>query len=337
MANIRDFIQSQLLEPLRRYPTLIQDTLLELITQKLEELYELAVRFPEIVSPNQNRLDILKIIADQFVFAIREEADLQEQINILDSILYSYNRRGSVDTIENMWKYYGGDLPRDVKISIPSYNLFRYSISALSGNHVFQDNTNNRTGVYEIKLINSTYPIDDLREFLIRELVAAGNLIYFTNILHMDLTGDTSHYKYEVYEDTFVNLQLQVLQSQEGLSWSGYNPLSKNSLNSVWSGRASIFLELTKILDIELVLLDTYDPIEIVRSVIPMIGDIEYDIDTNIETIKYIENLLYYTHPDETILISRYLYNSDGELITSSYPGYFIVGETLLGEAIPSL
>ena len=165
--TIREYIQDQLLNPFREHPTNIQNTLIEIITQRLEKLYDLTVEFPEIVSPNQNRLDILKAIADQFLFNVRQEADIQEQIDILDNILYVYTKRGSLDTIENMWKYYGGDLPKDIKVIIPSERVFRYSRSPLSGTHVFQDGKTNRTGTYEIRLTNSNYPIDKLRDFMI--------------------------------------------------------------------------------------------------------------------------------------------------------------------------
>ena len=64
MANIREFIQSHLLAPLKQYPTVIQDTMLDIIADNLEKLYEYTWRFPEIVSPNSSRLDILKAIAE---------------------------------------------------------------------------------------------------------------------------------------------------------------------------------------------------------------------------------------------------------------------------------
>lgn len=341
LASIRDFIQSQLLEPLKRYPTVQQDTMIELITQKLEELYELTVRFPEIIAPNKYRLDVLKVIADQFVFAVREDADLQEQLDILDHILYVYNRRGSIDTIENMWKYYGGKLPRDVKVNIPSYNLFRYSISTWSGKDVFQDNSINRTGVYEIRLTNNTYPIPDLKEFLIKELVAAGNYIYFTNTLHMDLTEDNElseyNYKYIVYEDTYINLQLAVLKSHQGLNWSGINPLSRKSEDSAWSGRPSIFLELTHTLELGYLKVSDYAPYEnlgFTVAKLPTIDGVIYTTKLYKNTLFCIEHHVYSTPQDYQPDIARYFYNKSGELITSSYPGYFIIGETLLGKEI---
>lgn len=338
MADIRPFIETHLLEPLKHYPTIIQDTMIEIIIQKLQALYDYTIQFPEIVSPNKSRLDILQAIADQFLFTVREDADIQEQIDILDRILYVYNRRGSIDTIENMWKYYGGTLPKDVKVIIPSYNLFRYSISKLSGNHVFQDNATNRTGVYEIRLTNNTYPIPDLREFLIKELVAAGSYFYFTNVLHMDILSDladTNAYFYNIVEeDTFLELQLDVLKSQQGLTWSGHNPLSKNSEDSAWSGRGAIFLELTHMTDLPLVLINTYklyDELGFNIDILPSISEVRYPLTTR-QLIEYVsDTFLYCTSVNSSYEISRYSYNSNGELITSNYPGYFIVGETLLG------
>ena len=131
MANIRTYIESQLLDPLKRYPTKIQDTLLQIITDRIEELYTYTLKFPEIITPNAQRLDIVAAICEQFKFSIREEAELEEQLRILENILYVYRRRGSVDSIENMWKYYGGNLPKNIKIRIPAYNLFRYSLLTL--------------------------------------------------------------------------------------------------------------------------------------------------------------------------------------------------------------
>ena len=339
MTDIRAFIRNHLLEPLKSHPTAIQDTIIELLVEKLQALYVYSYRFPEIVSPNQSRLDILQAIADQFLFTIRSDADIQEQIDILDNILYVYSKRGSIDTIENMWKYYGGDLPRDVKVIIPSYNLFRYSMSKLSGTHVFQDNTVNRTGVYEIRLTNNSYPIPDLRDFLIKELVAAGNYIYFTNALHMDVTSavdGSNHYKYDVQHEDFLQLQLEVLKSQQGLSWSGHNPLSKKSEDSAWSGRGSIFLEITNMLDMDLVDMSTYypDALGFYVSILKSVSEIIYHQNITISDTLYLNTFLYCTPSDPAFLIARYLYNSQGELINSRYPGYFILGESLLGEEV---
>lgn len=339
-ADIRAYISSTLLEPLKNYPTVIQDTMIEIITQKLQQLYEYTIRFPEIVSPSSSRMDILQAIADQFLFTVREDADIQEQLDILNNILYVYNKRGSIDTIENMWKYYGGELPKDVKVVIPSYNLFRYSISRLSGNHVFQDNVINRTGVYEIRLTNNIYPIPDLKEFLIKELVAAGNYIYFTNTMHLDITSSTeisNHYKYLVMTEDLLQIELTILKSHQGFTWSGNNSLSRKSEDSAWSGRGSIFLELTKLLDLELINLSTYLPYNSLGffvSTIPSISEIVYNIGVNKNYEFYLNSFLYCTPMNSSFFIARYLYNSQEELIESNYPGYFILGESLLGEEV---
>lgn len=340
MADIKPFLLNHLLEPLKQYPTVIQDTMIEIIAQKLQRLYDYTIQFPEIVSPNQSRMDILQAIADQFLFTVREDADIQEQVDILNNILYVYNKRGSIDTIENMWKYYGGDLPKDVKVIIPSYNLFRYSISKLSGTHVFQDNNINRTGVYEIRLTNNTYPIPDLKEFLLKELVAAGNYIYFTNTLHLDVTSekeDSSYYKYLVSTENLIDIQLSILKSHQGFTWSGLNPLSRNSEDSAWSGRGSIFLELTKILDMNLIDLSTYTPygsLGIIINILPNISEVVYSTFISKRDTLYRNEFLYCTPADSLLLITRYLYNSHGEVINSDYPGYFILGKSLLGEEV---
>lgn len=340
MADIKPFLVSHLLEPLKQYPTIIQDTMIEIIAQKLQLLYDYTIKFPEIISPNQSRMDILQAIADQFLFTVREDADIQEQVDILDNILYVYNRRGSIDTIENMWKYYGGELPKDVKVVIPSYNLFRYSISKLSGTHVFQDNIINRTGVYEIRLTNNIYPIPDLKEFLIKELVAAGNYIYFTNTMHLDITSSaelSNHYKYIVLSEDFLQIELTILKSHQGLTWSGINPLSRKSEDSAWSGRGSIYLELTKLLDLDLVDLSTYVPYNSLGffiDILPSISEIVYSIEIMKKTSIELNTFLYCTPTDSSHYISRYLYNSQGEIINSNYPGYFILGESLLGEEV---
>lgn len=340
MSQIRNFIDTNLLEPLKRYPTAIQDTLLYLIGDLLEQLYRYAVEFPDIINPNSSRLDILQAIADQFLFTVREEADIVEQVNILRNILETYNKRGSIDTIENMWKYYGGDLPKEVQVIIPSYKLFRYSISKLSGTHVFMDGVTNRTGVYEIKLINSNYPIPDLKEFLLKELVAAGNFIYFTNTLHSGLLESDSQsnpYNYLVHEDTYIDIQLEVLKSNQGFTWSGHNTLSKKSEDSAWSGRGSIFLELTHLIDLPLVLLDHYDPISLLVEMIPTISEVHYDmIPRLVEKSLILESYLYYTPTISSTIITRDVYNKQGELVTSRYPGYFILAESLLGSELYS-
>ena len=232
MTNIRDYIDNQLLEPLKNYPTAIQDTLLKIIGDKLEELYNLSLVFPEIVSPNSSRIDILSLIAEQFVFKVREEAELQEQVDILTNILYVYTKRGTIDTIEHMWKYYGGDLPREVEVVTPLDSLFTWNMSKLSCSHVFQDSTLNRTGIYEIKLTNNTYPLDDLKEFLIRELVAAGNFIYFTNKITLNLLGllTRSVFDCTIYNDTQIEIMMAVNMYYKGLTYD------RNSISSTYSG-----------------------------------------------------------------------------------------------------
>lgn len=337
MSVMRDYIASQLLEPLKSYPTTIQDTLLTIISDRLEELYEYTKKFPEIIEPNSTRLDILQAIIDQFQFTIREEADIQEQISILDNILYLYTRRGSIDTIENMWKYYGGDLPRDIKVKIPSYNLFRYSVSNFSGVDVYPDSDTYRSGVYEVILNNSNYPIPKLKEFMLKELVAAGNRIYFTNSLYSILTSETgNNYQYEILENTLIQTNLRMITYRSGMNFSGIGRLSTNTNNSIWSGRADLFLELSKLLELDFLQLGDYKPSDILvlymnfTDVIPfLMRDIPLKnsfISISLDT--------FYTSPRVSEVIERYLYDMDGNLITSNYPGYFILGKSLLGSEV---
>lgn len=447
MIDISPFIRNHLLEPLKNYPTVIQDTMIDIITQRLQELYDLTVEFPEILSPNQDRLDIIESIAEQFLFAVREEADIKEQIDILENILYVYRRRGSVDTIENMWKYYGGDLPRELKISAPFNKVFKYNISKLSGIDAFMtgaspyvsidtlaprdisagvyvyeegstrvrmttgiiEGSNRvhlttvdglsvgakisigdiyegtiqgvydtpitspvRPGVYEINLTNNVYPIPDLREFLIKELVAAGTYIYFTNSIHMDITesGNPSYYKYLVKEekiDNFLEIQLEVPSSPQGVRWSkslvmsgysspirGYdgkgNPLYKPDLDRLMkggylSGNQEIFMELTNMIDLDSVLINTYKSyLDLGMNIaITKLGDIEYtedgDLLASITSVdrtydwRISSTILYDIQPEIMYCTSR---NSPISIESdlSNSPGYFILGKSLLGEEV---
>lgn len=333
---IRKYVKSQLIEPLRRYPTTIGDTLLYVITKRLEELYLYTVRFPEIVSPDYNRMDILQAIVEQFEFTIRTDADIEEQIDILDNILYVYRKRGSIDTIENMWKYYGGNLPKDIKVKIPSYNLFRYNISKLSGTHVFQDGDMNRAGVYEVVLNNATnYSVEELKEFMLSELVAAGNRIFFTHSLYSMLTGDSS-YNYDVQEDTFIHTQMQTVSSQNGLVLSESSALS-NSPSARWSGKPNIFVDILKIgLLFHLDLSESYKPLYFFKSTVREFTSL---IDCCVEfvTSDTFKNSLLnatYTLEEKYVEVQENSYDRDGNLLTNKYPGYFILASTLLGNEV---
>lgn len=344
MSIVRSYIETQLLEPLKRYPTVIQDTMIEIIIEKLETLYEYTLRFPEIVSPDMSRLDILKVIADQFLFTVREDADLQEQVDILDNILYVYSRRGSIDTIENMWKYYGGKLPRDVKVMIPSYNLFRYSLSKLSGTHRFANDPDEtgqgdyyRTGVYEVRLTNNTYPIPDLKQFMLKELVAAGNRIYFTNALHMQSLKDdteTNPYSYNVLENTIIYLQMSAMKPpSRGLTLSSTSLLDSIKHESKWSGSLNVFLEVDLLKDLTLCFINYYTPLGI--TIFPMRSmTVMFKYRPMKNTVRYMEDILYCTSMSPVSKVARYLYNSQDELIDSPYPGYFILKHSLLGREI---
>lgn len=322
----------------------MQDTMIELIAQKLQLVYDYTIKFPEIVSPNQSRMDILQAIADQFLFTVRDDADLQEQIDILDNILYVYSKRGSIDTIENMWKYYGGDLPREVKVIIPSYNLFRYSVSKLSGTHKFANDPETTgqgdyyiTGAYEVRLTNSTYPIPELKKFMMKELVAAGNRIFFTNTLHMESLSDsteTNPYRYDVLEDTLIHYQMLAMRPPvRGIHLSGSSPLNSIEHHSKWSGSMAVFLEVDLMKELSLCFLNYYNPLGL--DVLPMkTTTVRLDIRTFKNTKIFLHEFLYCTPTTPDLHLSRHLYNSAGEVIDSNYPGYFIIGESLLGHQI---
>lgn len=179
MSVIRDYVLKNLLDPLKVYPTDVQNALIEIMIDRLEDLYQLIVEFPEIISPSEDKLDILKVICAQFKYSIPEGSDIQEQIGILESIIEVYRRRGSVDTIENMWKYYGGTLPKQVRVSVPSYNLFRYSVTPYSTIYFYPDGQYKRTGVLDITVSDDELLMtrEQLLEFLYKELIPAGTLV----------------------------------------------------------------------------------------------------------------------------------------------------------------
>lgn len=179
MTNIREYVLNNLLDPLKVYPTDVQNALIEMMIQRLEELYDLIVQFPEIILPYEDRMDIVKVICAQFRFTIPEESDLLEQLSILESIIEVYQKRGSIDTIENMWVYYGGKLPKKVTVSIPSYNLFRYSISPYSTVYFYPDGQYKRTGVLDVIIEDDDLQMtrDEILAFLHKELIPAGTLV----------------------------------------------------------------------------------------------------------------------------------------------------------------
>jgi len=338
MSTIRNYIRDNLLAPLKQYPTVIQDTMLNNIADRLEQLYDYTLLLPSIVSPNKNRLDIIKAIADQFLFTVRNDGSIEEQVDILTNILVVYSKRGSIDTIENMWQYYGGKLPKDVQVIIPSYELFRYSISKFSGTHRYQDNETYRPGVYEIKLVNNTYPISDLKKFLLEELVAAGNYIYFTNSAHISILGDNdTHYKYNVDREIMKEIRIAILKQYQGFTYSGHNQLSRKSEDSAWSGRASLFLELTISLllgTIDFLGFNAYDDEGFIVTYMNSISDILYRIVPYTQTDIIKQYYLYCTDFGNNVYISRDLYDAEGNLVTSPYPGYFVLNYSLLGREV---
>ena len=104
-----------------------------------------------------------------------------------------------------------------------------------------------------------------------------------------------------------------------------------------WSGRGSIYLELTKLLDLDLIDLSVYTPynsLGVFIDILPNIGEIIYSIGVLKDTRLDLNTFLYCTPTYPSYKIERYLYNSQGEIINSDYPGYFILGVSLLGEEV---
>lgn len=180
-VTIREYIKRTLQEPLKRYRTPIQDAILELMAEYLE-LYHIGIQeLPSIVTPNKIRLDIAKAIAESYNFTIRPEASIQEQLDILANIGYVYRVRGSLYSIEHMKSLYGGSLPSPVKVTIPSYGIFRYNISAYDMTDVYQDGSTSRPGIYNVWVYNYHQDVDTLVSWMYQELVASGALIHIMN------------------------------------------------------------------------------------------------------------------------------------------------------------
>lgn len=336
---LREYAVRHILEPLKRYPTTISDTIFSIILQRLEELYLLTVRFPEIVSPDSNRLDILRAIADQFEFTIRTDADIEEQVSILESVIEVYKKRGSIDSIENMWRYYGGNLPKDIKVKIPSYDIFRYNISTWSGAHRLQDKDTHRPGVYEVVLHNSNYDIPDLKEFMLKELVAAGNRVIFTNSVYDLLVGENSAYKYDVQEELLKCIEMLVsMDSIHGFTWSKYSKMSMSGRDSTWSGNYTLSAEVLKYLYVAqpISVLDYEAMTDIINTWVITPDNV---IDVREDYMEYTQEIQYrylvsYTPEIDDTSTERHLYDEHGNLVTSSYPGYFILAESLLGSEV---
>lgn len=197
--TIREYVKRTLQVPLRRFNTVVQDAILEIIVEAIEELHLNISLLPSILTPSKSRLDILDVIAESHGYSIDPNADIVEQFNIISHLAYINKLRGSIYSIENMHEFYGGSKPEYVKVEIPSYKIFRYSVSQYSVDHVYQDNRQNRTGVYNLYLRDQDIDLSDLQKFMYDELVASGSRIFFINnitqnqkydsILATNLTG----------------------------------------------------------------------------------------------------------------------------------------------------
>ena len=179
--TIREYVKRTLQVPLRRFNTVVQDAMLEVIVEAIEELHLNISLLPSILTPSKSRLDILDVIAESHGYSIDPNADIIEQFNIISHIAYINKLRGSIYSIENMHEFYGGSKPEYVKVEIPSYKIFRYSVSQYSVDHVYQDNNQHRTGVYNLYLRDQNIDLAELQEFMYKELVASGSRIFFIN------------------------------------------------------------------------------------------------------------------------------------------------------------
>lgn len=330
--DIHDIINKKLITSFKRYPTTVQDTILRIAGDRLQETYNLTEDFTEIMlQPDRLRPDIVKAKAKQYNFDIREEASLSEQIKLLEAINAIHSKRGSVESIENMWLYYGGNLPKNVKIEIPAQNIFRYNISKFSGQDVFQDNNYYRPGVYNIN-IEGDYDLKTLRDFINKEFVAAGTKVnYIKRIPSAILDGDESSLSVDtIYSDYILYTRSIVSLNKSGLIWS------VQSRPETWSGKANIFVDISKTYELDQVQLNTIIPLDLYQYV----AKDTFVVASISTTIKNI--IIYYKLSAictlETMLGSfdQHFYDTEGNEIKtdSKYPGYFILGVTKLGEVI---
>lgn len=333
MSNIRDIVHDRILDAIKRYPTTVSDTILEIIASRLEEIYWTTHHFPELINPNQDRYDIMRAMASQYDYDMRVLTPLSEQTSLLESILELYRRRGSYDTIINMRKYYGGDLPEFVTLKIPSEQLFTYSVSELSGRDVFPDGEYNRYGVYEVILYDE-YDTSVLREFLLNELVSAGNKLYFSK--HLTMYGDTESDKWVKYSEWIIGSPMYVFRYLEiakflsGLTYSNISP------SQTWSGKRNLFIEITQVFELGPLYLDTFNivdqliHVDFFRSITAVYRD--WKVNTLLNTWNY--DYADYTDYTDESSSEQHLYDSNGNPLDSEYPGFFILGASKLGGAV---
>lgn len=207
--TIREYVVKILQEPLKKYRTPVQDAILELMIEYFENHHILIDKLPTLLEPNKERYDILNAIAESYQFNIRPEAMIEEQLGILSNIAYVYKLRGSVYSIEHMKELYGGNLPSPVHIDIPSYDIFRYNISAYDQTDVYEDGIHYRPGIYDIHIYRYFEDIDALVDWMYKELIASGATVDIINHLNdgenvttsEDNTINVSDSIQELYED----------------------------------------------------------------------------------------------------------------------------------------
>lgn len=243
--DLRQYIRENLIDPLKNQSTYTQETLVELITQRLEEIQRAAEEFPDLVNPEKVREHMLEELGKSFAYDLDPRMSVEEQRKVLSHIVETYKRRGSIETIENMWKYYGGNLPKNVKVVIPAYNLFRYSVSKLSGKDRFKDGSYYRSGAYEM-IIEDDIDIQSIKEFVLKELVAAGTNVLFSKKAILDITDASAFKNYEplnnqLLQNLFINMQSVTYRA--GLVYSS------NTLNRSLSGRQSLFMDISRIFE----------------------------------------------------------------------------------------
>lgn len=68
--TIREYVKRTLQVPLRRFNTVVQDAMLEVIVEAIEELHLNISLLPSILNPSKSRLDILDVIAESYGYSI---------------------------------------------------------------------------------------------------------------------------------------------------------------------------------------------------------------------------------------------------------------------------
>ena len=317
-------LYSSLINSFQALPTTIQDTLLRIISIRLRELYAQIQRIPEeLLQPS--RYDMLKAKAAQVAWDIDNKHSLLEQKDLLESIFEIYKKRGSIESIENMWLYYGRDLPKDVNVSIPLYNIFRYSISKWSGKDKFQDGVHYRAGVFTIT-IKDDYDLDQVRDLVMTELVTAGRKVNFLKEIWLStLDGYIDFSADEVKTDYLIDIQMLTALQKFGLIWS------EQSVSRTWSGKANILIDIARLMYIDLVQY-IYHPISDIDARLLRDAIARYFSENAwTDHLVSIKPQVKFESDDPAQYYIRY-YDKDGNMLEpAAYGGYFILSESKLG------